>query len=99
MMPSGLPTMTATKSAKASGVCKGLMRTHSCCCVRVGWAFKNSATMLRATDVRSGATESSKSKIKASADVLMDLDSFFSLSPGTKSSDLSMFIGLSGVIS
>jgi hypothetical protein len=55
--------------------------------------------MLRAMDVRSGATESSKSKIKASADVLMDLDSFFSLSPGTKSRDLSMFIGLSGVIS
>ena len=55
--------------------------------------------MLRAMDVRSGATESSKSKIKASADVLVDLVSFFSLSPGTKSRDLSMFIRLSHKIS
>jgi hypothetical protein len=56
--------------------------------------------MLRAMDVRSGATESSKSKIKASADVLVDLDSFFSLSPGTKSRDLSMFMGVSdGILS
>ena len=48
--------------------------------------------MLRAIAVRSGETESSKSKIKASAEVLMDLASFFSLSPGTKSSERSMCI-------
>jgi hypothetical protein len=41
--------------------------------------------MLRAMAVRAGATESSKSKIKASAAVMVDLASFFSLSPGTKS--------------
>jgi hypothetical protein len=55
--------------------------------------------MLRAMDVRSGATESSKSKIKASADVLVDLDSFFSLSPGTKSRERSMCIGWGDEIS
>src|SRR5271166_732138 len=85
MVPNGLPCMTTARSAAASGVSSALMRTNSF--GPADCAAKVTRQTSRAVDLRSGATESSRSRINASAAQSRALAIFRSLSPGTNSND------------
>src|SRR5690606_37814382 len=57
------------------------------------WLARYSRTISRATGRRDGSTESSRSRINASAPTLSALACLRSLSPGTNSSDLNGIVG------
>src|SRR6201991_2238687 len=80
-MPSGRPGMTAARSPSVMPVSSALMRTYIFCAgLRSPSIF---LTMPRAATLPSGAMESSRSRISASAAVFLALSNFRTLSPGT----------------
>src|SRR5438105_5580 len=80
-MPSGLPGMTAARSPSVMSVSSALTRIYIFCTgLR---ASSISRVMPRAATLPSGAMESSRSRISASAAVFLALSNFRTLSPGT----------------
>src|SRR4029453_2993962 len=80
-MPSGLPGMTAARSPSVRSVSSALTRIYICCAgLR---ASSISRVMPRAATLPSGAMESSRSRISASAAVFFALSNLRTLSPGT----------------
>jgi hypothetical protein len=88
IMPSGPDAMTASRSASARPVVSALTRTN-----RRGRpgslraAVMKSPVVLRAASFSPSATESSRSRRRASAPACRLLSSLRALSPGTKSSE------------
>src|SRR5215510_11942660 len=80
-MPSGLPGMTAARSPRVRSVSSALTRIYICCAgLR---ASSISRVMPRAATLPSGAMESSRSRMSASAAVFLALSNLRTLSPGT----------------
>src|SRR5262249_47202993 len=80
-MPSGRPGMTAARSPSVMPVSSALTRIYIFCTgLRVS---SISRVMRRAETLPSGAMESSRSRISASAAVFLALSYFRTLSPGT----------------
>src|SRR5262245_32783681 len=80
-MPSGLPGMTAARSPSVRSVSSALTRIYICCAgLR---APSISRVIPRAATLPSGAMESSRSRISASAAVFLALSNLRTLSPGT----------------
>src|SRR5437016_5579362 len=84
-MPSGRPGMTAARSPSVMPVSSALTRTY------ILWfgfrASSISRTVRRAPTFSSGAIESSRSRISASAAVFLALSNLRRLSPGTNRND------------
>src|SRR5436190_13858351 len=84
-MPSGRPGMTAARSPSVISVSSALTRMYIFCAgLR---ASSICLTMPRAATLPSGAMESSRSRISASAAVFLALSKFRTLSPGTNRRD------------
>src|SRR5436190_1379426 len=84
-MPSGRPGMTAARSPSVISVSSALTRMYIFCAgLR---ASSICLTMPRAATLPSGAMESSRSRISASAAVFLALSNFRTLSPGTNRKD------------
>src|SRR3954468_1591348 len=85
-MPSGRPGMTAARSPSVMSVSSALTRTY------IFWfgfrASNISRTVRRAPTFSSGAMESSRSRISASAAVFFAFSNLRWLSPGTNRNDL-----------
>src|SRR5262245_37598425 len=80
-MPSGLPDMTAARSPSVMSVSSALTRIYIFCAgLRESSIWR---VMPRAAILPSGAMESSRSRISASAAVFLALSYFRMLSPGT----------------
>src|SRR2546430_1141293 len=80
-MPSGRPGMTAARSPSVMLVSSALTRMYIFCAgLRASSICR---VMPRAATLPSGATESSRSRISASAAVFLALSNFRTLSPGT----------------
>src|SRR5258708_24856859 len=84
-MPSGRPGITAARSPRVRPVSSALTRIYIFC---FGWrASSISRVMPRAATFWSGAIESSRSRISASAAVFFALSNLRVLSPGTNRND------------
>src|SRR5258708_37619661 len=85
-MPSGRPGITAARSPRVRPVSSALTRIYIFC---FGWRASSMPRVTpRAATFWSGAIESSRSRIRASAAVFFALSNFRTLSPGTKRNDL-----------
>src|SRR5262249_33587276 len=91
-MPNSFARTTAARSGSASSVSSALMRTNSTC---EPTAAPSAATQaLRATSLRSAAAASSRSRIRASAELARALAILRESSPGTNNSERIIFSGL-----
>src|SRR3954466_9019837 len=88
-IPSGWLARTAARSLSASSPPSGLIRTHS---LTVLCELRNSATCRRASGLAAAATESSRSRIKASAPQPKAFSIRSGRSPGTKRRDRSLIV-------
>src|ERR1700722_19834827 len=91
-MPSGPPSdasaITAARSSRSNPLESAFTRTQSCCGERSGRERSSSCTRALAAGSCVTSTESSRSRINASAGVESALLCLRSLSPGTKRNDL-----------